>query len=99
MSKTVRSMRGEIIDLDLLKIKQQIATAPKPVNVQEREQFVDKKIRRRVRRQKVVDSDLDIDETIKEDLHADAEVEPSAVPAQTAENSSAEKKRPVRKRK
>ena len=62
-------MRGEIVDIDLLKIKQQMASAPKPMDVKEREQFVDKKIRRRVRKQKVVaTSELDIDDAIKQDI-------------------------------
>jgi hypothetical protein len=46
----VRSARGEIVNFDLLKIKQQIATAPKPVVVQARESFVDQRNRRRSRR-------------------------------------------------
>lgn len=95
MSRKIRSMRGEIIDLDLLKIKQQMASTPKPVDVKEREQFVDKKIRRRVRKQKVVkDDDLDIDPTI---VIEDAEVEVDET-IESTEDSQATA-RPVRKKK
>lgn len=50
MSKGVKSARGATVNFDLLKIKQQMATAPKPTVVQARESFVDTKLKRRVRR-------------------------------------------------
>lgn len=91
MGKRIRSMRGEIIDMDLLKIKQQMASAPKPVDVKEREQFVDKKIRRRVRKQKTVATeDLDIDANIKATIEPEVEVEVVQEPTT--------KVRPVRKK-
>lgn len=52
MGKKHRSARGEIVDLDLIKIKQEIASAPKPLNVKAREDFIDKKVRRRLKRKK-----------------------------------------------
>lgn len=48
----VRSARGEVIDFDLLKIKAQIASTPKPATVKAREDFIDKKFKRRVRKLK-----------------------------------------------
>lgn len=51
MSKGVKSARGEVVDFDLLKIKQQIASAPKTIQVQEREDFIDNKFKRRLKRQ------------------------------------------------
>lgn len=50
MAKPVRSARGEIVDFDLLRIKQQIASAPKTTNVKAREDFIDAKLKRRVKR-------------------------------------------------
>lgn len=50
MPSKKRSMRGEMVDFDLLKIKEQMKTAPKPVEVTAREDFVDRKLRRRVKR-------------------------------------------------
>lgn len=45
-----RSAKGEVVDFDLLRIKQQIASAPKPATVSARENYVDKKLKRRVNR-------------------------------------------------
>jgi hypothetical protein len=43
MSKTARSARGDIVDFDLLAIKQQLATTPVPVGVNQRRKFIDEK--------------------------------------------------------
>ena len=58
MGKQVRSAKGQLVDFDLLKIKQQIASAPKPTNVQAREAFIDQKFKRRIKKLKrdVVDT-------------------------------------------
>ncbi len=52
MPKKVRTAKGQIIDFDLLKIKEQMESAPKPDNVKLRQDFIDQKIRRRVKRVK-----------------------------------------------
>lgn len=71
MGQKYRSARGEIVDIDLVKIKQQIASTPKPVTVQEREKFVDKRIRRRVKKQVVDDDGLDVGLEVKQALAED----------------------------
>jgi hypothetical protein len=38
-----RTARGELVDLDVLKIKQQLASTPPPVNVTARREFIDEK--------------------------------------------------------
>lgn len=43
MSKKARSARGEIVDFDVLAIKQQLAAKPVPVSVDERRRFIDEK--------------------------------------------------------
>lgn len=43
MSKITRSARGELVDFDLLSIKQQLATTPTHVNVDARRRFIDEK--------------------------------------------------------
>ena len=43
MAKKARSARGEIVDFDLLAIKQQLATTPVPVGVNARRKFIDEK--------------------------------------------------------
>lgn len=50
MKKVTRSARGVVVDFDLLKIKQQIATAPKTTDVKARETFIDQKFKRRLKR-------------------------------------------------
>ena len=52
MPKKVRSAKGQILDFDLLRIKEQLGEAPKPANVQARQDFIDQKMRRRVKRVK-----------------------------------------------
>ena len=47
----VRSARGEIVDFDLLKIKQQMAELPKSIVVEARESFIDNKFKRQLKRQ------------------------------------------------
>lgn len=43
MSKFSRSARGELVNFDLLMIKQQLASAPIAVGVDERRRFIDEK--------------------------------------------------------
>lgn len=50
MSKRVRSARGESVDFDLLKIKEQIGSAPPPIDVQKRQDFIEKRLRRRLKK-------------------------------------------------
>lgn len=52
MAKPVKSARGDLVDFDLLKIKQQMASAPKPTNVRAREDFIDQKFKRRIKKLK-----------------------------------------------
>jgi hypothetical protein len=52
MPKVVRSAKGQEVNFDMLKIKQQIASAPKPTSVKAREDFIDKKFKRRLKRLK-----------------------------------------------
>lgn len=48
--RMARSARGEIVDFDLIAIKQSIASAPKPVVVEQRETYVDIQAGKRLRR-------------------------------------------------
>lgn len=49
MSK-VRSARGEMVNFDALKIKEQLADRPAPLEVKAREDFVDRRLKRRAKR-------------------------------------------------
>jgi len=48
MPKKVRSAKGEIIDWDRLTVKNQMAATTPPTTVKQRQDFIDKKLRRRV---------------------------------------------------
>jgi hypothetical protein len=50
MAKIARSAKGLKVDFDVLRIKEQIASAPKSTTVQAREDFIDKKFKRRLKR-------------------------------------------------
>lgn len=50
MGKKVRSARGEILDFDLLKIKEKMTTKPAPTDVRRRQDFIDKRLRRRIKK-------------------------------------------------
>lgn len=43
MSKIARSARGEVVDFDLIAIRQQLASAPPPVEVSTRREYIDNK--------------------------------------------------------
>ena len=46
MSRKAKSIRGEVVDFDLIDIKNKIMNAPTPDTVQQRERFIDKRRRR-----------------------------------------------------
>ena len=52
LRKKVRSARGVTIDFDELRIKQQLIETPKPTSVKTREEFIDKKLNRRLKKLK-----------------------------------------------
>jgi len=63
MSRKVRSARGDIVDFDMLAIKQQLASIPAPVGVTQRRKFIDDKdgLRQKtVKQQPVEVSALDV---------------------------------------
>lgn len=52
MTRRARSARGVIVDFDLLQIKEQIGAKAPTLDVKMREDFIDKKLKRRIRRAK-----------------------------------------------
>lgn len=104
MGKKTKSMRGEIVDWDLAKVKTQMEQAPAPLNVQARQDFIDQKLRRRVKKVKEQISNLDsskVDRKITEAPVEQAdkidEVKVAAVEKPTVTKSPA-KKRPVKRK-
>jgi hypothetical protein len=68
MGKKVRSARGEMIDFDLLLIKQQLASVPAIQDVNARQDFIDRKLRRRLRKLRT--------DISKPPVRADADIAP-----------------------
>ena len=50
MGKQVRSAKGVVVDFDLIAIKEQMAAAPAPLDVRKRQDFIDRRMRRRLKR-------------------------------------------------
>lgn len=48
--KKVKSVRGELVDFDLIQIKEQMASAPPPSDVRHRQDFIESRMRRRARK-------------------------------------------------
>jgi hypothetical protein len=79
MASSIRSARGALVDFDLLKIKQQIASAPKTVTVEARENFIDNKFKRQLKSKVREAIDLSTDQVI--DLSAPkAPIVPDNIP-------------------
>lgn len=58
MSRKVRSARGEIVDFDLLQIKNQLASASEPVEVKQRQQFVEHRLKKKTKKAEQILQDL-----------------------------------------
>lgn len=96
MPKKVRSAKGQTIDFDLLRIKQQLGDAPKPANVQARQDFIDQKMRRRVK--KVKDSIAEAKKNPKTvDVNKDVKVE-SAKQGKKIDEAKPQKRKIKRKK-
>jgi hypothetical protein len=50
MGKKIRSAKGVMLDFDLMKIKEQIANVVPPVDVKQRQDFVERRLRRRMKK-------------------------------------------------
>lgn len=50
MGKKVRSAKGDLVDFDFLKIKEQLASAPTPMEVKNRQNFIENRLKRRLKK-------------------------------------------------
>lgn len=82
MSKTARSARGDVVDFDLLAIKQQLALKPVPVSVDQRRKFIDERDGLKSRR---VEADTPVAEMAAAAIDMDG---PLAMAAQAAQESA-----------
>lgn len=86
MSKRSKSARGEIVDFDLLAIKQHLATTPAPISVENRRKFIDEKDGLKTRESYIVHPVVPVDDAaVQEDS-------PLSVAAESAKASKLAKK-------
>jgi len=79
MART-RSAKGVIVDFDLLKIRQKLAAQPVTVSVKAREDFIDKKLRRRMRKVKnAAAAPINVDSGVLADIEV-TETQPTIEP-------------------
>lgn len=50
MGKPVKSAKGVSVDFDTLKIKEQLAAAPTPMEVKNRQNFIENRLKRRLKK-------------------------------------------------
>jgi len=58
MGRQVRSAKGVVVDFDLIAIKEQMAAAPAPLDVRKRQDFIDRRMRRRLKRKPTTRPDV-----------------------------------------
>lgn len=79
MSKKAVSAKGMIVDFDLLVIKEQMRKQPRTTNVQARENFVDRKFRRRMKQAVESVDQINVDKPVaqtKPEVKTDTKSEP-----------------------
>jgi len=84
MGKKVTSAKGEVIDFDYLKIKEQLASAPAPIEVKNRQNFIENRLKRRLKKKLPVveQTDVNVEPSLPEPSD-EIKVEESAVPTET----------------
>ncbi len=108
MGKKVRSARGVIIDFDLMKIKEQIASAPAPLEVKARQNFIESRLKRRLKKAQAA---VSIESTeieaepimpepaaVKEEATAHIEDVVEETPAPKKKKTTKQKARPTKKK-
>lgn len=80
--RITRSMRGSKVDFDLMDIKTQMASAPKPTEVKSREDFIETRLNRRLKRK------LDREKALKEEQQ---KIEEEAINSTSSLNVPSEK--------
>lgn len=88
--RTTRSMRGSKVDFDLMDIKSQMASAPKPTEVKSREDFIETRLNRRLKRKlerekSLIEEQQQIEEKKKEEIEQKRTLSTSSLNVQTEE--------------
>lgn len=75
VKKVIRSAKGVAVDFDSLKIKEQLASAPTPLEVKNRQDFIENRLKRRLKKKLPVVAKMAVD--VEPSLP-----EPAAMPVQ-----------------
>lgn len=90
MGKRVRSAKGEMIDFDFLKIKEQLAAAPAPMEVRARENFIERKMKRKIK--KIIPESEPVKVEAEPIIPEVGEVKPAAEPKSVTKQPARKKK-------
>lgn len=77
MNKKIKSAKGELVDFQLLKLKQTLTSSPITVEVKNREKFIENKLNRKIIREKnkLLNKLKDNKETIENNQSSDVSFE------------------------
>jgi len=97
MGKKVKSAKGELVDFDYLKIKEQLASAPTPMEVKNRQNFIENRLKRRLKKKVPVveSSSVEVEPTLPEpatEVSVKEETAPVVEETQTTTKQKARRK-------
>jgi len=99
MGKKVRSAKGEMVDFDFLKIKEGLASAPTSISVRERQDFIESRSKRRIKKLTTpiaevrVSTDLPKPDEGSDVIEPEVEIEAEMVDTSTEEATPKQKAR------
>ena len=104
MGKKVRSAKGDLVDFDFLKIKEQLASAPTPMEVKNRQNFIENRLKRRLKKKSPVveKAAIEVEPTLPdpaEDVVVKVVIDEPAVEKVVAKEKPATTKQKARKKK
>ena len=77
--RIARSVKGVMVDFDLIDIKAQMESAPKPTEVKAREEYIEKRLRRRAKRIAERQHALETEKELVKNVEPSEEEEPILV--------------------
>ncbi len=100
MGKKARSAKGEMVDFDYLKIKEQLASSPTPMEVKNRQNFIENRLKRRLKKNTIAVEKVNIDvEPILPSPTESVAIKQDETPADVKEKSTGTTKQKARKKK
>jgi len=74
MPNKVKTARGQTLDFDILKIKEQIATAPQELHVRKRKDFIEQRMRRKIKSVAKENEEVVKQEVVKQEMEVSPEL-------------------------